>query len=164
MSAHAVDISAEDREAVVATCTSFALCIDERRWDDLESLLAPSVNVDYSDLFGGGPMTVKASELAAHSRRSLGGLTATQHLVASYLVSGTGAGAQCRSQVIANHVLLGTRTGDSTWTVGGRYTMDLKRLNDRWRITGLKFVVAWATGNRAIMEEARIAIRSREES
>ena len=104
-------------------------------------------------------MTVKGSDLAAHSRRSLGCLTSTQHLVASHLVSGTGDRAHCSSQVIATHVWLGTRTGDSNWTVGGRYSMDLQRSEGSWRISALTFAVAWSSGNRAILEEAKAASR-----
>lgn len=153
-------LSPEDRQAVTETCTNFAWCIDERRWSDLEALFTPTVDVDYSDLFGGQPMTVRASDLAGHSRRSLGCLTATQHLVASHLVTGAGNQARCRSQVIASHVWLGTRTGDSNWTVGGCYQMDLQRSEGGWRISRVSFTVAWSSGNQAILQEAGAASRS----
>lgn len=44
--------------------------------------------------------------------------------------------------------------GDPTWTLGGRYRFELRRLEGAWRIAGLAMTTVWAAGNQQIMSLA----------
>jgi hypothetical protein len=150
------DLSLQERAEVIETCSQWAWCIDERRWEDLASLFADQCEVDYTELFGGEPMVVSPSDMARNSETLLKNLSATQHLVASHVVSGGGGRASCKSQVIATHALPNA-LGDSLWTVGGHYYMELIQSDRGWRIAKLRLRVLWSTGNREIMRLARKA-------
>jgi hypothetical protein len=142
--------SVEDRASIIETCTNMAWCIDERRWDDLGLLFADHVRIDYSDIFGGSAQDITPADMVRTSQRLLGNLNATQHLVASHVVEGTGDTARCRSMVQASH-FLPNRSGGPMWTVGAQYHMDLVRMPGGWRISGIRVVMSWATGNRDVM-------------
>jgi hypothetical protein len=142
--------SLEDRALIVETCTKMAWAIDERRWDDLGLLFANKLRIDYTDIFGGEPSVITPADMVRTSQLLLGSLDATQHLVASHVVEGSGDTAYCRSMVQASH-LKQNRTGEPMWTVGAQYHMDLVRTPDGWRISGIRVVMNWATGNREVM-------------
>lgn len=148
-------LSAQDHADITATCIRFAWCLDDRRWDDLEALFGPAVDVDYTDLFGGTAATLAPRQLVGASRRLLETLDRTQHFVAAHVVSGQGDRATCRSQVIATHTYNAARLGDRNWTVGGSYTMDLVRNGTGWLIVGLVFALAWSSGNHEIVRQSR---------
>jgi hypothetical protein len=142
--------SPEDRAAIIETCTKMAWAIDERRWDDLGILFADQLRIDYTDIFGGEASVITPADMVRTSQMLLGNLDATQHLVASHVVEGSGDTASCRSMVQASH-LKPNRTGEPMWTVGAQYHMDLLRTAGGWRISGIRVVMKWATGNREVM-------------
>ena len=148
------DLSLQDRAEIVETCTQMAWCLDERRWEDLESLFADQIALDYTSAFGGEPMSVSPAEMARNSQTVLKNLSATQHLVGSHVVTGGGDAAFCKSQVIASHVFPNT-LGDPLWTAGGHYYMELIRSDRGWLIAGLRFQMQWSTGNRDILRLAQ---------
>ena len=150
-------LSVVDRNAVIETAGRLAWCIDERRWAELAPLFTDPFEIDYTSIFGGRPATVTPAQMVANSERLIGNLTATQHLIGSFLVEGHGDQAMCLSMVQATHYLA-TRTGDGTWTVGAQYHMEMRRETGAWRINSLRAVLQWATGNREIMRLGKLPI------
>lgn len=63
--------------------------------------------------------------------------------------------ATCSANVQGTHVLTNA-TGDSHWTVGGRYDFRLARTTAGWRISALTLTVQWARGNQHIMALASL--------
>jgi hypothetical protein len=145
----------DDRTAIIETCTKFAWCIDERRWDDFGLLFADNVTIDYTDLFGGEVRTVTPADMVRTSQMLLGNMEATQHLVASHLTEVSGNQATCRSMVQASH-FLPNRTGDPLWTVGAQYHMTLQRNGEEWLLSGVRVEFCWATGNREVMRLGKL--------
>lgn len=146
-------LTSEDRVEIIDACTRMAWCIDGRDWASLTDLLADRVMVDYSSTFGDPAVEVSARSFVRTLSSVLDHLTATQHLVASHVVAADGDGATCVSNVQATH-LLDNRTGDSLWTAAGKYKMTFSRTPEGWRIAGVAFSQAWATGNREVMRLA----------
>jgi hypothetical protein len=142
-----------DRLEILDLVNAFGLHADARRWDDLQQLLADPVRVDYTSLNGGQPVTTSPAELVSGWRAVLGGLQATQHLIANHHIALDGHRATCTAYVQATHVLPNA-SGGPVWTVGGRYDFALQRSSGAWRIAGLTFTVQWATGNQQIMQLA----------
>jgi hypothetical protein len=148
---HAPDL--RHRLEILDLVNAFGLYADARRWDDLQQLLADPVRVDYTSLNGGEPVTTSPTELVRGWRRVLGGLQATQHLIANHQIALDGHRATCTAYVQATHVLPNA-SGGPVWTVAGRYDFALHRSSGAWRIAGLTLTVQWATGNQQIMQLA----------
>ncbi|GAB2663582.1 nuclear transport factor 2 family protein [Prescottella soli] len=148
---------ADDRAAIVETCTKMTYYIDERRWADLHEVFAETITLDYGDLFGSAPTDTPRAVYVKNAERLLGNLDATQHLVSGHLVSGSGDDARCISQVVAIHVKPNT-SGDSMWTSGGQYDMRLRRCEDGWRISAVRAIQRWCTGNREVLRLGKLGV------
>jgi hypothetical protein len=66
--------------------------------------------------------------------------------VSGHQVSVNGDTAECRARFIATHT---RRAADSPdrWTVGGRYTYALVKLNGQWMVSGTVMTMEWEQGN-----------------
>ncbi|MFG1783091.1 nuclear transport factor 2 family protein [Rhodococcus oryzae] len=149
--------SADDRAEIVETCTKMTYYIDERRWADLHEIFTETITLDYGGVFGGAPTDTPRADYVKNAERLLGNLDATQHLVSGHLVSGSGDEAGCVSQVVAIHVKP-NKSGDSMWTSGGQYDMGLRRCEDGWRISSVRAVQRWCTGNREVMRLGKLDV------
>lgn len=139
-----------DRLAIAETASALGLLVDQRAWDQLQAIFSDPVEVDYTSLNGGEPVTVSPADLIAGWRQILDHLDATQHLIANHLVTIDGENATCAANVQGTH-MLANHSGGPIWTVGGRYDISLIRLPVGWRISELTLTVQWATGNQHIM-------------
>ncbi len=144
-----------ERAEIIDTCIQMAWCIDERRWEDLGELFAPTLVIDYTSIFGGEPRTITPADMVRTSQLLLGNLTSTQHIVSGHIVTGSANDAECKSQVQATH-LLANPSGDPAWTVGAQYYMKLRRLDGSWRISAVRAVMLWAAGNREVMRLGKV--------
>jgi len=127
-----------------------AVYADQRRWDDLAGIFAEHIDLDYTSLTGGEPGPVPRAGLIAGWRDQLGGLDATQHLIADFLVTTAGDEATVTAGFQATH-LLDNPHGERLWVLGGDYRFGLSREAGAWRITALTMTARWATGNQHIM-------------
>jgi SnoaL-like domain len=145
--------SSYERAEVTQVCVRSAWLADRRDWAGFGDLFAAEVDLDYTSLHGGTPQRLSRDALVIGWRTALGGLSASQHLVANHVVALDGDSAECTAAVQATHVLI---TGDIpvTWTVGGHYRYVLSRHERSWRIRGLTLTAEWTTGDRAIMAAA----------
>ena len=152
----------EERLEVIETCTRMAHHADRREWDRLVEIFADEVRLDYTSLQGGEPATVAREQLVDGWREALGGLAATQHLITNHLVEVDGERAVCLADFQATH-LYPNPHGDPSWTLGGRYRFELRRLGSAWRLAALTMTAVWARGNQQIMSLAGGATTTRSE-
>ena len=148
---------ANDRAAIIETCTKMTYLIDERRWADLHEVFTETITLDYGDLFGSAPTDTPRSVYVRNAERLLGNLDATQHLVSGHLVTGSGDDAGCISQVVAIHVKPNS-SGGAMWTSGGQYDMRLQRCEDGWRISAVRAIQRWCTGNREVLRLGKLDV------
>jgi hypothetical protein len=139
-----------DRLAITETVSALGLLADQRAWHELQALFADPVEVDYTSLNGGEPVTVAPADLIAGWRQNLEHLDATQHLIANHQVTIHGENATCVANVQATHILA-NHSGGPIWTVGGRYDIGLRHGPGGWQISGLTLTLQWATGNQHVM-------------
>jgi hypothetical protein len=137
----------EDRLAVIETCTRMAWHADQREWDLLQDVFAPTVRLDYTSLNGGEPADLPVSDIVAGWSHVLGGYDSTQHLITNHLVDVDGDTAVCTAAFQATH-RLAHPFGAPLWTLGGTYRFDLARTPGGWRITGVVMTATWADGNK----------------
>jgi hypothetical protein len=143
----------DDRLAITEVCSAFGWLADRRRWEDLEAVFAPQVDLDYTSLNGGEPVKLDASAIVAGWREAFAAMTATQHLIAGHLVEVDGDRATCTANFQATH-LGPAPDGDSAWTLGGHYLFGLVREGGGWRIGSLTMTAVWQTGSREAIAAA----------
>lgn len=149
-------LNADERAAIIETCTKMTYFIDERRWEDLHQIFTETIELDYSAIFGGAPTTTPRADYIQNAQFLLGNLDSTQHLVSGHLVSGDGKTAECVSQVVATH-FKPNNAGEALWTSGGQYHMTLHKTgDDGWRIQSVRAIQRWCTGNREVMRLGRM--------
>lgn len=133
-----------DRALVTETVARLGLLVDRRDWKALEALFAPTVEVDYTSLFGGSAETKERSELVGGWAEFLPRFSKTQHLIGWGAVDLDGDTARVRAPVVAWHFTGDSLHGEATsWTVGGHYDVRLRRMDGRWLIEGLTLEAAW---------------------
>ncbi len=140
---------------VVNAMNRVGLMVDQRQWESLETeAFADRVHVDYTSLVGGDPQdNISPADLIAGWRAALGPLKSTQHLVGSHRVTFDDAGeAMVFSTFIATHVAH-QAPGGTMWTLGGDYEHRLRRIEGQWRVTSIKMMAKWSTGNDALLQE-----------
>jgi SnoaL-like domain len=135
------------------TITAFSHHVDHRRWQELQSLFADQVVVDYTSLFGGQPQTVPAQDLIATWRTRLSPLRATQHLLGPIAVSLRDSLASAACHVRAYHFREGL-PGGAEWMVAGHYLFSLGKQPDGWRIERVQLEAFFQTGNSNLLDEA----------
>jgi SnoaL-like domain len=148
--------SIADRLDVIELISKLSINLDARDWSAVRGLFTELVYSDRTSLFGGEPVTLGADEFVEGWRQSLDNLDAVNHLVANHVVTLEGDEARCAANMQGVHVLHNP-SGDDMWNVGGRHDYQLKRTADGWRIAGLTFTIAWATGNMNIVALAAAA-------
>ncbi|MYQ79774.1 MULTISPECIES: nuclear transport factor 2 family protein [unclassified Streptomyces] len=137
------------RYAVAETCTRMAVHADRREWEQLRTLFADKVVLDYTSLNGGEPVSLTPQEITDAWRATLSGYDATQHLIANQLVTVEGDRAVCTASFQATHRLAAAH-GASLWTLGGDYRWELVRNGDRWLIDTVVMTATWGDGNQAL--------------
>jgi SnoaL-like domain len=143
-------MSAQDPMAVRDTVSRYGRFIDDRDWAGLASILAGTIRLDFTSLWGGEPEEMTATDLVGRWRDMSEHLDATQHLITGILPTIEGDTAT----VVANLVAIHRRVqamGGSLWTVGGTYRFGLRWTAQQWVIEALSLRVAWVDGNQAVI-------------
>ena len=104
-------------------------------FDQLETLFADTVQVDYTSLFGGEAETLAASDLMARWAGLVPGFDITRHAISDTQVECQGDASSATAAVIATHWLDG-----ETWAVSGRYVYRLAMQGGEWRITAMTLI------------------------
>ncbi|WP_422374433.1 nuclear transport factor 2 family protein [Roseibium sp.] len=139
-----------DQTEITATLTDIAAGADRHDWQRVREAFADTVTTDYTSLWGGDPVTQPADELVAGWSAFLPGFDSTHHMVTNHTVmSETGTSATAEADFTATH-----RIGDGLWTLGGRYSYELERSDDRWKVTSMTMTALWETGDRGLVAKA----------
>ncbi|MEX0287023.1 MAG: nuclear transport factor 2 family protein [Paracoccaceae bacterium] len=136
-----------DMVEISRTITDIAAGADRHDWARVRDAFSDSVTVDYTSLWGGEPATQAADDLVAGWQGFLPGFDMTHHMVTNHtVVSQDGDSALVQAEFTATH-----RVDDMLWTLGGRYTYEMKPAESRWRVTSLTMTALWETGDRGIV-------------
>ena len=127
--------------------TDIAAGADRHDWARVRAAFAEEVTVDYTSLWGGAPATQASDDLVAGWSAFLPGFDATHHMVTNHSVSKLADGvATAEADFTATH-----RIDDKLWTLGGRYSYQLKQSGQRWVVTSLTMTSLWETGDRGLV-------------
>lgn len=145
-----------DRQQLSDLVNGYARAVDARDWTALRAVFADRIEADFRDFAGREIFRGSAEDWVATIRATVGGMDATQHLMANHLHDIEGDDARVHSDVIAAHFLAAAR-GEREYTVGGHYDWQFARQPAGWRCVGYRLSVSWTRGNREIL---RLATRS----
>ncbi|NUS74108.1 MAG: nuclear transport factor 2 family protein [Corynebacteriales bacterium] len=145
--------AAIDRWEIAEVCVRMAWHADQREWDKLTRVFADKVELDYTSLNGGEPVTLTPDQIATGWSSVLGTFDATQHLTGNHLVTLDGDQAVCTASFQATHRLHST-VGSGLWTLGGTYHFDLIRTDAGWRISRVVMKATWGDGNQELLTRA----------
>ena len=135
-----------DRQAAQDTVTRLFVHTDNREWDKVSDLFAPTVLFDMTSLVGGEPTEMTPQQIVDAWDQGLKPLKAIHHQTGNYLVTLTEDGAQVFCYGIASHYLP-NKTNQNTRTFVGSYDFHLVKVDDAWKIDRFKFNLKYLDGN-----------------
>jgi hypothetical protein len=122
-------MSAEERLAVHDVLHRYALAIDTKDWQLLETVFAPHLRADFRSFGTKQIYEGPATGWIDFIRATIQGMDATQHMMGNHLYS-------------------------DTYTVGGYYAVEMVREPAAWRIATYTLHVAWHDGDRHVLRAA----------
>ncbi|MEC9344867.1 MAG: nuclear transport factor 2 family protein [Pseudomonadota bacterium] len=141
-----------DRMAISDVMHRYATAIDMRDFDLLEQVFDDPVEADFSR-FGGATYAGERAGWIDQVRKTVSGLTSTQHLTGNHVHRVEGDRAHLTAYLQAMHHLSGAR-GDPDYLIGGYYEIELARRPAGWRITRYGLTVTWQRGDRDVLRQA----------
>lgn len=139
-----------DQFEISRSITDIAAGADRGEWERVRGAFADEVTVDYTSLWGGDPATQSADDLIKAWSGFLPGFEITHHMVTNHTIKSIdGDKAVAEADFTATH-----RIADEFWTLGGRYSYELKKSDDRWLVSYLKMTALWETGDRGLVGKA----------
>ena len=138
-----------DRQAIAELITRLGLMLDEKRFDEAQTILADDVTVQTPGGSSRGPEAVVAQARRNHTVR-------TQHAITDVLIQLDGNRAEARANLIVTFVPnsdrpdAGLTIGDSEQPqsrlmIGERYRFEAVRGKAGWRLTLIEVERLWST-------------------
>ncbi|MEO1723526.1 MAG: nuclear transport factor 2 family protein [Pseudomonadota bacterium] len=126
--------------------------VDAKDWPLARSYFADTIDVDFSALVGGAPVTIPADALIDGWSTNLTAEKTSFHLRGNHRVTFDGAdAATMHSHGYAwNRMEAGAdpaNGGEALWEVWGTYTHGFARSGDGWAVTSMTFVPTAQRGN-----------------
>ena len=146
-------MSAEKRLAVHDIMHRYALAVDTKDWQLLETVFAEQLRADFRSFGSKQIYEGPAAGWIDLVRSTIQGMDATQHMMGNHLYDIAGNNARGTTYIRALHVCKNAWGGDM-YTVGGHYTVEMVRRPAGWRITTYALHVTWHDGDRHVLRAA----------
>lgn len=127
-----------DRMDITDTSIRYATGIDTRDRELYRSCFTDKIEMDFSSMGMGEPMTIPADQWVDQAFSLVSGFQSTQHIITNHVITLQGDEATCVAYLQAQHF-----NPDNMLTVGGYYTNTLIRTPDGWKISKLKLTSTW---------------------
>jgi len=144
----------EDRQSIVDVVIRYCVAVDSRDWVLFASCFAPTVRREIGEL--------TREEFVAIVEGALPGFRSTQHLSTNHVVTFDPADpdrAICESDMYAQHFLEASAAG-TYYLLRARYTDQLIRTSDGWKIEAITTTNRWEEGNLNAVAEAIERVRA----
>ena len=130
-----------EKQKIIDLTIAYTWIIDHGPRDNLKEIFTDDAVfiIDVRHLNG-------IDEIMGKIERTLGGLSASQHIISNHQVMVDGKNATCNCYLHAQHTLHGTEGGDN-YIMAGRYIDKLSQVDDEWRITERRLILDWVEGN-----------------
>ena len=127
------------------------LATDAKDWKLCQSYFTDEIYADFTSLAGGSPGRMPADDLVRAWNTNLYADKPSHHMRTNHRITINGDQAEVFSKGYALNILR-RETGTDLWEVWGDYVHTLERTNQKWKCSGLTFIVAYARGNEKVRE------------
>ncbi len=148
-------MSSDVRIDVQNTISRFMNSFDLKDWAAMRTALADDVYVDYSDLRGDPPQTVRADDYVTERISALEMLQ-TQHLIANFDVEVAGDRADANASCV-----IFRRNESAVFTTHAQYQFGLVERDFVWFIVSIRQRVLWNDGDPSLHAGIRPGVRRR---
>mgnify|MGYP001424817169 CR=1 FL=1 len=135
-----------DRAEISDLVSRLGLLLDEKRFDDIRSVVTDDVVADFPSYAAAGQLR-GSDDLAAHGLKSQGRFARAQHVMTNVLIDLDGDRASVRANLIATHVHQADESS-SHYDIGEYYRLEVVRTPAGWRISRLNPNAIWSAGTR----------------
>lgn len=149
MNTFAAEIS-RDEAQIRSNLYGFSALADHNAYEYLGRMLAPTVKVDYTSLFGGETEHIARAELMKRWAAFLPGFDLTFHQLNAINVQVDDDSASASADFIARHWI----GDDGFWSVAGTYLFTFKRSDGQWLITSITLTNPTEAGSRDVLSIA----------
>ncbi|HET7229543.1 MAG TPA: nuclear transport factor 2 family protein [Longimicrobium sp.] len=140
------------RQEVVEAIDELFMATDRKDWAAVRAVLAPEVMFDMSSA-GGGPAAEMTGEAIADGwATGLAPIEQVHHQSGNHRVRMNGGTAEATCYAVAWHYRAHP-SGQNTRTFVGSYDYELRRMDDRWRITLFRYHLKFIDGNRELEKD-----------
>lgn len=143
-----------DKTQAIETVNNLFIAVDERNWEQVSTIFADSVLLDYTSMAGGEPAQLTSAQIIDSWKGVLPGFDKTHHQLGNYLVVDDSSVIKVFCYGTATHYLQ-NESGNNVWTVVGTYDLELSESNGVLKITGMKFNLKYIDGNNDLVQMAQ---------
>lgn len=127
-----------EKDKVRTTIDKMYIATDERDWEQITNLFSPQVEFDMSSL-SGQKMTVETGKAISDMwKQGLSSIPVVHHQSGNYLIEINGDQATVFNYGMATHHFPKDKKLRTRWFVGN-YNWKLKKIDNQWKITAIKF-------------------------
>ncbi len=141
----------DDSTSIKEAITKLFINTDKRDWSGVEAQFNSEVTLDYSSMSGNPATKLSPQEITGGWKTVLPGFTFTHHQIGNFITEVNGNTAKSFCYGTATHYL--ENENGKVWTVVGTYDFDLLKVNDKWKISGMKFNFKYQDGNTKLIQE-----------
>lgn len=153
-------MSKTETEQIISVIKSLFGSTDEREWQKVEKCFADNVLLDYTSMAGGQPATLSPGKITEAWKTILPGFDSTKHHISDFDVKQHGDEATATNSGHAVHYLTVNGKQES-WIVDGHYTFGLKKINNEWKVSAMKFTKVDVSGNMKLPELAMEIVKKK---
>ena len=142
-----------DELAIIRVISTLACAQDDVDYEGYRSCFSDQVLIHQPMIDGWEPTLMSADEWTMTGLPKLAGFDVTHHRLFNHIVDVDGDVASCEVDLSAIHQIIENGATD-TLTIGGRYSLRLRREGGQWRIFERSLRVRYQIGDPSLMAKA----------
>jgi hypothetical protein len=143
-----------DNQVITETVNDLFISVDNKDWENVKSIFSDKVLLDYTSMTGGQPAILTSSQIIDSWKSILPGFDKTHHQLGNYVFKKDSDLVKVFCYGTATHYLA-NESNNNIWTVVGSYDLELKMINNSWRIVKMKFNLKYTDGNNNLSKIAQ---------
>ena len=147
-----ITVNAQNMKDINETISQLFVASDNREWNKVEAIFADQVELDYSSMNGNPAVVLSPKQITDNWKTILPGFTNTHHQLGNFITKQNGNTAEVFCYGTATHFL--EHEAGNIWTVVGSYNIELKQIDDKWRVSKMKLNYKYQDGNTQLPQAA----------
>ena len=146
------NVNANTMNTPERTVIGLFIATDQQNWEFVAESFHDQVVLDYSSMNGNPASTLSPDQIVSAWKGILPGFESTHHQLGNMTTTLKGKSAEIFCYGTASHYLT-DETGNIWWVVG-TYDFELELIQNKWKITSMKFNFKYQDGNTTLPEKA----------